>query len=89
MLPWLDGAHASGCIVQHLVKQADGTTCPAVLLLQLLDLGSGYGGTAVHIAERLGCRATGVNISPFQVRNRARGECSVLPVVGRCALQIL
>lgn len=35
---------------------------------KLVDLGCGYGGTAVHIAKRLGCNAVGVNISPFQVQ---------------------
>lgn len=56
---------------------------------RLLDLGCGYGGTAVHIAERLKCKAVGVNISPFQVQaanNLARrlrfGEKEVYFVVG-------
>lgn len=39
-----------------------------VAVLQLVDLGCGYGGTAVHIAQKLKCKAVGVNISPFQVR---------------------
>lgn len=38
-----------------------------VVLLQLVDLGCGYGGTAVYVAEQLKCKAVGVNISPFQV----------------------
>jgi SAM-dependent methyltransferase len=44
-------------------------------ILQLLDLGCGYGGTAVHIAERLKCKAVGVNISPFQVTPRTAIVC--------------
>lgn len=36
-------------------------------VLQLLDLGCGYGGTAVHITEKLKCKTVGINISPFQV----------------------
>lgn len=49
-------------------------TCPPLCSPppQLVDLGCGYGGTAVHIAKRLGCNAVGVNISPFQVRR----ECT-------------
>ncbi|KAF8058848.1 RRP44A [Scenedesmus sp. PABB004] len=35
---------------------------------RLLDLGCGYGGTAVHVAQRLKCKAVGINISPFQAR---------------------
>eukprot|EP00775_Hariotina_reticulata_P010580 gene10580-10739_t len=34
---------------------------------KMVDLGCGYGGTAVHMARRLGCQAVGVNISSFQV----------------------
>uniref|UniRef100_A0A383VI01 Polyketide synthase-like methyltransferase domain-containing protein n=1 Tax=Tetradesmus obliquus TaxID=3088 RepID=A0A383VI01_TETOB len=34
---------------------------------QLLDVGCGVGGTSIHIAKKLGCRALGVNISPDQV----------------------
>jgi cyclopropane fatty-acyl-phospholipid synthase-like methyltransferase len=46
------------------------------LYLQLLDLGCGYGGTAVHIAERLKCKAVGVNISPFQVTKAVQSVCT-------------
>eukprot|EP00878_Enallax_costatus_P004014 GHUV01004237.1.p1 GENE.GHUV01004237.1~~GHUV01004237.1.p1 ORF type:complete len:324 (+),score=96.62 GHUV01004237.1:213-1184(+) len=35
---------------------------------KLLDLGCGYGGTAVHITEHLKCKTIGINISPFQVQ---------------------
>ena len=42
-------------------------TVPAAFCLQLLDLGCGYGGTAVHITEQLKCKTIGINISPFQV----------------------
>lgn len=35
---------------------------------QLVDLGCGYGGTAVYVAQQLSCEAVGVNISPFQVQ---------------------
>eukprot|EP00882_Tetradesmus_deserticola_P008045 GHRQ01008474.1.p1 GENE.GHRQ01008474.1~~GHRQ01008474.1.p1 ORF type:complete len:317 (+),score=92.04 GHRQ01008474.1:111-1061(+) len=56
---------------------------------RLLDLGCGYGGTAVHIAEQLECKAIGVNISPFQVqaanslaRRMRFGEKEVYFVVG-------
>jgi len=43
--------------------------CCAVLCcaVQLVDLGCGYGGTAVYVAQQLKCKAVGVNISPFQV----------------------
>eukprot|EP00775_Hariotina_reticulata_P011945 gene11945-12088_t len=34
---------------------------------KVLDLGCGYGGTAIHIARRLHCKALGMNISPYQV----------------------
>jgi SAM-dependent methyltransferase len=37
-------------------------------LLQVVDLGCGYGGTAVYVAQQLNCKAVGVNISPFQVQ---------------------
>ncbi|CAM5484658.1 methyltransferase domain-containing protein [Streptomyces pilosus] len=34
---------------------------------RIMDAGCGIGGCAIRIAERFGCRATGVNITPFQV----------------------
>jgi hypothetical protein len=49
--------------------------CCAVLccaVLQLVDLGCGYGGTALYIAQQLSCNAVGVNISPFQVGTRGQ-----------------
>eukprot|EP00877_Chromochloris_zofingiensis_P009313 jgi/Chrzof1/4635/Cz14g20230.t1 len=33
----------------------------------MIDLGCGYGGAALHIAKKLGCKAVGINISPYQV----------------------
>lgn len=34
----------------------------------LVDIGCGMGGSAIHLARRRGCRATGVTISPVQRR---------------------
>eukprot|EP00877_Chromochloris_zofingiensis_P013758 jgi/Chrzof1/8636/Cz03g18130.t1 len=34
----------------------------------MIDLGCGYGGAALHIAKKLGCKAVGINISPYQVQ---------------------
>ncbi len=34
---------------------------------RIMDAGCGIGGCVIRIAERFGCRATGVNITPFQV----------------------
>ncbi len=45
----------------------------------VLDLGCGFGGLAKHMAERYGCRVTGVNISRQQV-DFAREFCRGLPV---------
>jgi hypothetical protein len=52
--------------------------CAVLLLLQLVDLGCGYGGTAVYIAQQLSCNAVGVNISPFQVGERTCIACFCL-----------
>lgn len=45
----------------------------------LLDIGCGWGGLAKYVAERYGCRVTGVNISQGQIQF-ARGWCTGLPV---------
>lgn len=34
---------------------------------RIMDAGCGIGGCAIRIADHFGCRATGVNITPFQV----------------------
>jgi tRNA/tmRNA/rRNA uracil-C5-methylase (TrmA/RlmC/RlmD family) len=48
---------------------------------QLLDVGCGVGGTSTHIAQKLGCKALGVNISPEQVAsaNRLALQQGLLP----------
>jgi cyclopropane fatty-acyl-phospholipid synthase-like methyltransferase len=38
----------------------------------VLDAGCGYGGTVLWLAEHVGCRASGVNIVPSQVRRARR-----------------
>lgn len=46
---------------------------------ELLDIGFGWGGLARYMAEKVGCRVTGVNISEEQHRF-AREFCAGLPV---------
>ncbi len=45
----------------------------------LLDIGFGWGGLARYVAEKVGCRVTGVNISTEQI-SFARKYCSGLPI---------
>lgn len=42
----------------------------------LLDAGCGYGGTALWLAEHVGCRVSGVNVVPSQVRKARRAARS-------------
>lgn len=46
---------------------------------EVLDIGFGWGGLARYLAEKVGCRVTGVNISEEQYRH-AREICAGLPV---------
>jgi cyclopropane-fatty-acyl-phospholipid synthase len=46
---------------------------------RLLDIGFGWGGLAKYVAERCGCRVTGVNISGEQIRY-AKEFCNGLPI---------
>jgi cyclopropane-fatty-acyl-phospholipid synthase len=45
----------------------------------VLDIGFGWGGLARYLAERCGCRVTGVNISEHQIRY-AKEFCKQLPI---------
>lgn len=38
----------------------------------VLDAGCGYGGSAIWLAENIGCTVVGVNVVPFQIKRAAR-----------------
>ncbi|GBF97100.1 gamma-tocopherol methyltransferase [Raphidocelis subcapitata] len=57
---------AQRAMVGELVALA-GPPPPLAGTGKLLDIGCGHGATACDLAERFGCDAVGINISPFQV----------------------
>ncbi|MGW1074394.1 SAM-dependent methyltransferase [Streptomyces sp. NPDC002537] len=62
-------ADASRRTVERLADRFDGVLGPGATVL---DLGSGYGGTARHLARRFGCRVIALNLSEAQnERHRA------------------
>ncbi len=68
---WSEGVGSLRAAVErtnHVVSQQLNITAAD----QVLDLGSGTGGTAVSIARTTGCRVTGITISPRQQRQATR-----------------
>lgn len=50
-------------MIEHLAQLAGMKTG-----MRLLDIGCGFGGTSVYLAQKYGARATGITISPVQVQ---------------------
>ncbi|SVD12184.1 uncharacterized protein METZ01_LOCUS365038, partial [marine metagenome] len=60
-------AEASRRTVERLAKRMQ----PLYNAMHVLDMGSGYGGTARYLAQTFGCKITGLNLSEVENR-RAR-----------------
>jgi len=80
--PGLDIAAASHATVVKLAALVDGLKETT----RVLDIGSGYGGAARHLAKTYGCRVTCLNLSDVQnayneKKNREQGLSSLVRVV--------
>ncbi|RLU86875.1 SAM-dependent methyltransferase [Streptomyces griseocarneus] len=62
-------ADASRRTVDRLADRFEGILAPGA---SVLDLGSGYGGTARHLASRFGCRVVALNLSAAQNERHRR-----------------
>ncbi|EMB18027.1 methyltransferase domain-containing protein [Rhodopirellula europaea] len=64
-------SRASHRTVQHLTERLRGIDASSVIL----DIGSGYGGAARHLARHFGCRVIGLNLSETEnTRHRQLNE---------------
>ncbi|HSN17121.1 MAG TPA: cyclopropane-fatty-acyl-phospholipid synthase family protein [Gammaproteobacteria bacterium] len=53
----------------------------------LLEIGSGWGGFAIHAARHTGCRVTGITLSPSQLQE-ARARAAAAGLSGRVEFQL-
>lgn len=68
---WIRGdetkEEAQNQLIDHLVA-----TAKIPMGATILDVGCGYGGTSIYLAQKYGARATGITISPVQVEMATR-----------------
>jgi tocopherol O-methyltransferase len=55
-------AEATDKLVEFLAER-----CGATPGARLLDVGCGLGGSAIWLSQKIGCRVTGINLSPVQI----------------------
>ena len=73
---WIDGDEskdkAQVQLIEHLAHAANlASDC------QILDVGCGFGGTSIYLAKQYGAEATGITISPVQVKMANEGAQKV------------
>lgn len=64
-LIWTDADGRYGPL--YRVCDEDDLECVRTLLLQMVDVGCGIGGSSRHLSRKYSCKAQGITLSPVQV----------------------